>query len=316
MKRTLLTISTAFALAACSSGSSGDDTPTPPAFVQSEVLLTSDNALVAAKAGVRSSFDIIRLTYIGADFLQTPIPEPEPEPEPQPVVLGSTLTQDIPGPEGGNAAFTWDDVDGSGTYTSGDEYTINFVSYGDEGMVLDGVMTITEVQLQGLLPGNGTFLLNANLNMLGLTVTNGATQQTFSQTFPFYVDNRILVEIFDLFLFEPVTIDAFEVQKNTRLIRYETSETIRYEFDGAVFSPELEGTVRFDTPTYMASSAFLSDPTDGTLRVRGAFRSSVEIEPNCLFPGFCIGLDVRVDADGDEEFEETLSTSWAGLLPE
>jgi hypothetical protein len=159
-------------------------------------------------------------------------------------------------------------------------------------------------------------VLDADLNFIGLTVIVGATEQVFSTTLPFHVENRLIVEIFDLFLFNAELVDALEVQPNTRLIRYETDEFVRFQFEGAVHSIELEGTVRFATPTFLVGSPFLSDPTEGTLIVSGANGSRLEIEPNCIVPGVCFSLDIRVDEDGDEEYEQILSSSWTGLLPQ
>ena len=313
--RTLLTSLLLLATAGCNSGT----TPAPvapPALATSDIAINVDNALASAQAGVRGSFDLMRLSYIGAQFLQTPMPEPTAGEPTNPSVLATLLSTEVNGPEGGVATFSWDDLDESGTYNSGDVFTTSFDNYGAKGMVLNGVMTIDNVQLQGLLPGDGTYILAADLNFVGLSVMLGARELTFSTTLPFRMENRIIVEIYELLLLKPEVVDSFEVQEGTSLVRYETSETVRFQFHGAVHSAELEGIVRFETPTYLVGSPFLSDPTAGTLIVNGANRSRIEIEPNCIVPGVCFSLDVRVDADGDEEYEEMLSSSWTGLLPQ
>lgn len=326
MRTILITILILLATSCSGSGSSGSAAVAPPAFVSADVVITPDNALAAAQAGIRGCFDLIRLSYIGAHFLQTSIMAPAgsiPGEPVEPPILGGRRSLNVDGPQGGSATFSWDDLDAEGTYTSGDLFTISFDNYGDEGMVLQGVMTIDNVDLQGLLPGDGTYLLDADLNFIGLIVRHGASEQVFTTTLPFHMENRLIVEIFDLFLFEAEVVDAHEVQANTRLIRYETDEKIRFQFEGAVHSIELEGTVRFATPTFMVGSTFqvdpsllTLDPTEGTLIVSGANRSSIEIEPTCLIPGLFCSLDIRVDEDGDEEYEQTLSSSWAGLLPQ
>ena len=316
--RTLLTPFLLLAATACNSGTNPAPIA-PPALAQSDIAINVDNALASAQAGVRGSFDLTRLSYIGAQFLQTPMPEPtsgEPGEPTGPSVLATLLSTDVDGPQGGVATFSWDDLDESGTYNTDDVFTILFANYGAEGMVLNGVMTIDNVQLQGLLPGDGTYILEADLNFLGLSVMLGARELRFTTTLPFRMENRIIVEIFDLLLLQPEVVDSFEVQEGTHLVRYETDEIVRFQFDGAVHSAELEGIVRFETPTYLIGSPFLSDPTAGTLIVNGANRSRIEIEPNCIVPGVCFSLDVRVDADGDEEYEEMLSSSWTGLLPQ
>lgn len=316
--RTILIIIASLLATSCS-GSNSSAAVTPTVFISADVVITPDNALAAARAGVRGSFDLMRLSYIGAHFLQTSMPDPagsEPGDPALPSATAARRSTNVDGPQGGLATFSWDDLDAEGTYTSGDLFTISFDNYGDEGMLLNGVMTIDNVELQGLLPGDGTYVLDADLNFIGLTVMVGATEQVFSTTLPFHVENRLIVEIFDLFLFNAELVDALEVQPNTRLIRYETDEFVRFQFEGAVHSIELEGTVRFATPTFLVGSPFLSDPTEGTLIVSGANGSRIEIEPNCIVPGVCFSLDIRVDEDGDEEYEQMLSSSWTGLLPQ
>ena len=316
--RILMTTSFALIAVGCNSGRSNSApaiAAAPPAVAQPEITINADNALTVAQAGVRGSLDLMRLGYIGAHFLQTPMPEPAGAEPSQPSGLATLQSTTVDGPEGGIATFTWDDIDEDGAYTSGDVFTVSFDEYGDEGMLLNGVMTIDNVDLQGLLPGDGTYLLAADLNFVGLSVTLGSTELTISTTLPFHVENRILIEIFELTLPENKLIGSFEVLRDTRLLRYETSETLRFQFDGAVRSSDLGGTVRFSTPTFLVGSPFLSDPTAGTLVMSGFKGTSVEIEPNCIVPGVCFSLDVRVDEDGDGEYDVSLSSSWAGLLP-
>jgi len=312
----LLTLS--LFLVGCNSGGNTTATFTPPALATADLAITADNAIDVAQAGVRGSLDLVRLSYIGAKFLQTTFPEPPGEPgEPiAPVTLGTVLSTEVFGPENGVATFTWDDVNEDEVYSSGDVFTMNFDDYGDQGMTLNGIMTIDNITLQGLLPGDGTYIVDANLNLLGLTITIGTLEHTFDTTLPFHLENRIVVELFDLILLEPQVIGQFEIREGTRLSRMTTDETLRYVLDGAVHSAALEGLVRFSTPLGLRGSPFLNDPIEGYMVIRGAGGSSLELEPFCLFPGVCLSLDVRVDEDGDAEFENTQSTSWQALLPQ
>lgn len=319
----LLTLS--LLLVSCNSGGNTTATFTPPALATADLAITADNAIDVAQAGVRGSLDLVRLSYIGAQFLQTTFPEPPGEPIAPvalgtvtlgTVTLGTVLSTEVFGPENGVATFTWDDVDEDETYSSGDVFTMNFDDYGDQGMTLNGTMTIDNIALQGLLPGDGTYIVDANLNLLGLTINIGTLEQTFDTTLPFHMENRIIVELFDLTLLEPQVLGQFEVREGTRLSRMTTDETLRYVLDGAVHSVALEGLVRFSTPLGLSGSPFLNDPIEGYLLIRGAAGSSLELEPFCAFPGVCVSLDVRVDEDGDAEYENTQSTSWQALLPQ
>jgi len=316
--RTFLATASLLVLLGCNRGSNPTPPPAPPALATADLAITVDNAIDVARAGVRGCLDLLRISYIGARFLQTTFPEPTTgQGEPTvPTPQGPIRSIDVFGPDNGVATFTWNDVDGNDTYTSNDDFTVNFDAYGDQGMTFNGIMTIDNMVLQGILPGDGTYIVDADLNLLGLTVTIGAIDQTFDTTLPFHLENRIIVELFDLVLLEEETIGEFEVQRGSQLSRYTTDETLRYVATGGVHSASLEGIVLFSTPTGLRGSPFLTDPIEGTLVVHGAANSSLELEPFCLFPGVCLSLDVRVDADGDAMFEDTQSTSWSALLPQ
>ena len=307
-------------LCSCNQGNStGSSQLTPPALAQPDIAIDGDNAILVAQAGVRGGMDLMRLSYIGAHFLQTSFPQPgEPDPTaPQPpIVTGTVKSIEVYGPEEGVATFTWDDVNEDEKYSSGDLFTINFQDYGAQGLLLNGIMTIDNVQLLGLLPGDGTYVVDATLNLLGLTLRIGALTQTFNTELPFHMENRIIVEIFDLILFDSQVIGALEIQPGTRLMRFTTDNDVRYSLDGVVHSAQLEGELRFTTPTGLRGSPFLNEPTEGTMLIRGRNGSALEIEPFCFLPGICISLDVRVDEDGDKEFETQLSSSWQSLLPQ
>ena len=104
-------------------------------------------------------------------------------------------------------------------------------------------------------------------------------------------------------------------QRGTRLQRFTTDETLRYSPEGAVHSAELEGLLRFSTPLGLRGSPLLNGPTEALMQIRGSGGRTMTIEPSCLFPGVCRSLDLRIDADGDEDFEESLSSNWQASLP-
>lgn len=305
-------------IAGCSNGSKSP-AALPESTIAADVTITESNAIETARAGVRGSFDFTRLAYIGAGFVQTTMPTPTTGPGNPPTNTSNNNIQtvSVAGPAGGSASLSWEDVDEDNAYSSGDIFTINYSDYGDEGMVLNGLMTIDDFNLQGLLPGDGTYILDATLNLIGLDVQLGAATSSFNIELPFRLENRILVEIFDLYLFEDHFFGAFQVLENSRLMRYETDDFVRYSFNGSVFSPELPGIVEFSTPGFFQGSIFLSDPTEGVLLVSGIGGTFVELEPSCIVPGVCFSLDLRVEEDGDDEnFEGILTSNWQELLPQ
>jgi hypothetical protein len=82
-----------------------------------------------------------------------------------------------------------------------------------------------------------------------------------------------------------------------------------------VHSAELEGLLGFSTPLGLRGSPLLNGPTEALMQIRGSGGRTMEIEPFCRFPGVCLSLDLRIDTDGDEDFEESLSSNWQALLP-
>lgn len=293
-------------LAACDSGGNGGSSTTVE--LAATVKITVDNALDVAQAAVRAAFDIQRVAYVGAGFLLMPPPEP-PEP-PTGNTQPATLTVPVNGPLGGTASFSWTDADGDEKYSTGDGFTITFDEYGDDGVILSGSIVLRDAMLDGLVPSEGTWIVLADLELLGLAVTVGAETWTLNTRLPIRLENRQIVQLFELTLPRDVEFGPYVLKGGNRMDRYESSETVTTIFDGAVFVEALDGLLRFETSNLLTGFPFFPDPTDGLLTVYGSEGSLLEIQP--LF----FQLEIRVDENGDEQFEATLTSSWQDLLPQ
>ena len=306
MRYAFLSLAAVFA-AACNNGGSSAS----PTIVRVEptVQVTAMNAVDAAQACVRAALDIQRVGYVAAKFLRTPIPEP-----PMMAGLGAdpaVITVTLDGPAGGTAEFSWSDHDGDLEYTSGDEYTITLDDYGDQGVTLRGAMLIRDTRFLGVVPSPGTWIATANIELLSLHVLVGTGDYTLNTTLPIRLENRQdFVELFDLVLPEDLVLGDNRVLQNNRMSRYENNEMVTLVFDGAVHSTVLDGVLTFATSTVFAGFPFFANPTDGLFTVHGTGGSSMEIQP--MF----FQLELRVDEDGDGEFEDTQSSSWMALLPQ
>ena len=110
MTRTAAVCLLALFFPACNSG--GDAAPPPPPVTFApDVAVTSTNAVDFATVGMRGTFDLPNLVYIGAHFLRLPVPQsPNAPGGASPVGLSAEVT----GPNGGAAVYTWDDFNGDG----------------------------------------------------------------------------------------------------------------------------------------------------------------------------------------------------------
>lgn len=299
-------------VSACGGGGAAATVAAPPAEVAADIAVTVENALDVTRAGVRGAFDLQRLVYLGVSLLRAEKPE-----TPAGNAPGTVSSREHVGPAGGTATFAWDDVDGGGAYTSPDVFTIDFDGYVSGALTLDGVMVVRGA-IQGSLPSAGAWIVDGVARMLGLDVAVGAQTVTFDTELPFHFENRIIVELFELELAEDFAFGDYVIQRGASFLRYATSDVIRFSNNGAVYSAPLDATVRFEMPEFITADYFSPDPFLGKWYVCGTGDSLVEVEPFCLIPlsSFCTTLDLRVDEDGDENFEATLSAGWSELLPQ
>ena len=319
MTRTAAVCLLALFLPACSSG--GDAAPPPPPVTFApNVAVTSTNAVDFATVGMRGTFDLPNLVYIGAHILRLPVPQ-------APSAAGGAspvgLSAEVAGPNGGVAVYTWDDFNGDGVYSTGDVITIDFNAYGDGDLTLDGVTIIEDLSTAGAVTqGGGSFILDATLRFLNVDYQLGAGTFTLNADIPFRIENREELEIFEVVLFEDLFVGTSELKQNSSWRRYETGDELSYDSLGFAYSPQLDGVVRFETNSVVYLNTFTQNPVDGFIAVRGTAGTFVEVQSQggigCTFPGFPLPcqFDVRVEEDGEEGFEATQVVPASGFLPQ
>lgn len=298
---------------------SGSDAPvTPTVSFEPTLAVTEDNALDFARVGMRAVFDLPNLAYIGASFLRQPVPQDPNAPSNPGTPV--TLSAERAGPDGGTAVYSWEDIRVDNLFSTDDIITINFEDYADGDLTLNGIMIIDDLRTQGTVTqGGGTWLADATLRLLNLEVQLGAGTFILNEELPFRVENRELIEIFDLFLFEDLFLGEFEMKQNSRWLRYETDDELSYQVDGFAFSPELDGVVRFKTDSVVFVNTFSGNPTEGFVVVNGTPGTFIEVQSTSIcslpIPLPCT-FDVRVEEDGEEGFETTLQITAPELLPQ
>ena len=305
----------------CSGGGGASPAPvTPPPVAAPTVAATVATGVDFAAVAVRGTFDLPSIAYTCANFLRRPVPE-----DPNAPAAPASLSAEVAGPDGGNAVYTVDDLDGDGEYTTDDVVTIDFNGYADGDLTLDGVVIIEDLRAQGrITQGGGTFIADATLRMLNLEFQLGSGTFALSAELPFRLENREILEIFDLVLFERLTVGIFDLEPGSRWLRYEGDAGLVLDVTGAAYSPALDGIVGFETSTFAELNEVTQELSAGVLTARGAEDTFVEVAPevpspsnfNCFFFGIGCGFEVRVEADGQEGFESTELVQPSNLLPQ
>ena len=289
-----------------------DDRPSTTR-VAPDVVITVDNAVDVARAVTRAAFDPANVGYLCVDFLRIPPPAP---PTPPPAVLPALVVQTIFGPSGGEATYTWDDRDDSGGYTTGDTFTIGFLDYAAEGLVLNGTAVIDQVFMDGDPVDNETWIVNGRLSLFGVGVGIGTATYTLNVDLPFRYESRQIVRLLTLTLPSDFVYGPYELQQGSLVGRNEYPLLFRKAqvASGQLRDATLGGVVDFRIEGVMSGFTFFADPDQGTLDVAGAANTRIELQP----AGDFVNVDIRVfgpDADGDEALLDTLQVPWSTLLP-
>jgi hypothetical protein len=296
IRRTLLSLSAT--LAACGGG---NDPAPPPATPLAAI--TADNALEVAKLAYGSAFDLIRVARIAGSFFEQPLPEPGQ--------VSGPITRTIPGPNGGEALWTFTDRDGDSRYSSGDEWTISFAAYGDVGIVLDGALAFDQVAIQGDLSGITNWLFRARLRLLNLQVTKNNIVYPLQGDLVFGREERLTVDLLTLELPGTLMAGSDALAAGNAMGRndyFNATIGMGLAAVGDVISPALGGRFAFSTPAILTGIQALPDPSGGRFTIRGGGGSALTLVPldfsNC---------ELELDADGDGAIDTTIATEWTVL---
>lgn len=288
-------------LAACGGGSGNG---AQVAAATPNVAITAANATAVAGAAYEAAYMPARLARLVLGFVEVDPPAAPPGGSP------ATVTQVVAGPDGGEATFTWSDVDRDGEYTTGDAFTIDFAGYAAFGLTLDGVATLEDVRFDGRPLTSLTWRCDATLRLLDLQYDAGAGPATASGSFAVQREERTIVQVLAAKALGEAAIGPRRVGADSTSGRNEYNIDFEQGFygDGDFLDPVTGGTFVYETVLTMTGVQFLFDPGFGELRVLGAGGTSVSIVPTDLF-----NVELKVDGDGDGEAETTIAKEWAEL---
>jgi hypothetical protein len=287
-------------VAACSGGGS----KAPVATATPNVTITAANATAVAGAAYEAAYMPARIARLAVAFLEVDTPTAPAG------GLPAIVTQVVPGPDGGEATFTWNDADRNGEYTTGDTFTIDFAAYAAAGLTLDGAATLEDVRIDGRPLTSLTWRCDATLRLLDVQYDTGAGPATASGAFTVQREERTIVQVLALTALGEAAIGPRRVGARSTSGRNEYNIDFQQGFygDGDFLDPVTGGTFVYETVLTMTGVQFLFDPGFGELRVLGAGGTSVSIVPTDLF-----NVELKVDGDGDGEPETTIAKEWAEL---
>jgi hypothetical protein len=291
-------LSVSMLLAACSGSDHAIVSPIPT------TQITSANAVAVASAAIRASLGLADVAGIAARVI-TALP---------PQLAGTTLPGiimvTIPGAEGGEALRTLDDRDDDESVTTGDGMTIDFMAFGEAGLVLDGVVSLHELVVEGDLAGGLSWIVRTRLDFLDVAVTSGSGTEMLNGSLWCTREKRATVMTLDLEAAEGFDVAGRQLAEGATLAYhdYVLDFTFGQFASGAVESEAIGGLVEFETMVPFTGIQVVPDPSVGELEVRGAGGSMLTVRAVDFF-----NVEIAVDADGDGVAEQTIPVQWSEL---
>lgn len=291
MRTALLSVS--MLLAACS----GSDRPVSPIPT---TQITSANAVAVASAAVRASLGLADVAGIAVGVI-TAVP---------PQLTDGRVSVTIPGAEGGEALRTLDDRDDDQKVSSGDLMTIDFMAFGEAGVVLDGVMSLQELVVEGDLLEGLSWIVRTRLDFVDLMVTTAAGTETLNGSLWCTHEKRDTVFTLDLDAAEGFDVAGNELAPGTTLAypEFRLDGTFAQFGAGAVESEAIGGLIVFEVKVPFTGFQVLPNPRVGELEVRGADGSMLTVRAVDFD-----NAEIAVDADGDGVAEQTIPVQWSAL---
>lgn len=284
--------------AACS------DTRRPAtAPLQPSVRITPENATAVAASAYRTAFGPAHAARIVTSLLELP-------PAPQAAVAGGGRVSVFDGPQGGTATCTWFDRDGDEKYSDGDSLTVGLADFGRDGRVYTGWAFLDDLQVQGNPVTASTYVAATPLRFRNLRVALGGASDFVNGSFACTREKRQTVTIVAVDPVAETYVGAAKLRPGSSIGRndYLIDFSMGLFADGSFDDPVLGGTLTFRSEPPMTGFQFLPDPGTGEFTVAGSDGSNLLVTPIDYF-----NIEIRVDADGDGEFEATIATEWAAL---
>jgi hypothetical protein len=309
-----------FALFAAACDSSSDEAPPPPPGV----VITVDNALQVTTVAIQAAFGLAELGDVIGGLLEQDLGAMPAGLAVEQIaaqrleamlawqaLLPATLSATLPGPEGGEVIQTWDDRDSDELISAGDSFVSAFTDYGEDGLVLNGVVTFDVEDTIGLPPDGQTWTVTGPMTFMNLTVASGADSVLLAGSVRYTRERRATVTLSNLRLEAPLTFGDQVLQpgNETGYDSYPATFQFALTGAGAVEAAGLDGQIRFETKVVFTGLTFFGYPWGGELEIRGADDSKI----TARMVDFTSTIEILVDVDGDGDTDETLTADWNSL---
>ena len=296
MRIVLLSVSMLFA--ACSDS----DRPVSPVPT---TQITAANAVAVASTAVRASLGLADVAGIGFGVITT-----LPAGLTEGTALPGAIVATIPGAQGGEAQRTIDDRDDDQGVSTGDLITIDFLAFGEAGVVLDGSMSVQQLVVQGDFVTSLNWIVRTRLDFVDLVVTSAAGTQTLNGSLWCAHEKRDTVFTLDLDAAAGFDVGGNELAPGTTLAypEFRLDGTFAQFGAGAVESDAIGGVVLFEVVVPFTGFQVVPNPSVGELEVRGADGSMLTVRAVDFD-----NAEIDLDADGDGVAEQTIPIAWSEL---
>lgn len=240
-----------------------------------------------------------------------------------PVASGVTYTQTVscdPPPVGsaGSVAVSLDDVDNSGTLSSGDSIGATFSNcyLSAEGITVNGGFSLTGLTINGTPSVPGTaWSATATFTFSNLQMSDPSVSYTVQGGLTYSGNTTDGVTITSSLSGTSLSVQANAgstlTLANFSLTDTADRNTTAYSFHGSgrVTDSALGGYVDFQIPSatpFVGSGS--QDPGSGTMAVTGANSTSVKLTVTSTST-----VQLQVDTNGDGVYDSTLSEPWSSI---
>jgi hypothetical protein len=289
-------------IAAC--GSSGS--AAPPATAQPTVTITEANAIEVGRAA-DGMFDLVTIARIAARIVEKG--PPEPALLPAATTAPGVVVQTFPGPQGGEAVFTWRDLGGE-HYSTGDTFDVQFTEYVDGPLTLTGTVAFDGVEIVGDVVDGFAWTLTARITFVGLHAAGERLDTVLDASMPLLREQRATVTLLTLVADGDVAYDGRILQAGSMLARndYLIDFSMALFAEATIVDPALGGALTFETETPLTGVQVMPDPWAGSLTVHGAAESVMDVAAVDLF-----NVELKIDLEGDEVIDFIVPVEWATL---
>lgn len=319
-------------IAGCGGGGGGGSNDNTASTV---VAITSSNAPQASSEAANSSSQTIGAAGTGSDVITGVAVQADSDGRPSiaslvidqillidrhsaqlapAVATGAVISEAISCTGGGNVSVSWNDADNDSDLSAGDSFSLTFNSCIEEGIILNGGMSLTGLTLYGDPDIVAAWSLGATVSFSSFQASFAGDTATLNGDISLRAEtsNGINVET-------ELSGNSLSLQENGRTTTLrsfsyafiEDLNTLQYTLtaSGSLQSSRLGGTVTFSTPNLLTGQNIAVNwPTSGSMKITGANSSSVTLT---VLGGDDVRLDV--DSDGDGLADDTIFSTWTAL---